>query len=144
MHRKFETVSNSKFQNFSKYENKMVVNNKKPSLINNRWIKWAPNQTKSFTYKNLLTVILIYDIALPVGNADAQTGMISIFSWPGAKFSLRPIFLLPFQKPMEITQMLWWLFLEMAGLQSGTILASILSLRHPRWRPHLQVIFWKL
>ena len=41
---------------------------------------------------------------------------------------------------MELTKM--WLSLDMAGLPIGTYIASILSLRNPRWRP--QIHFFKL
>ena len=60
------------------------------------------------------------------------------------KINPRPIFWLPFQNRIELTKRLWWLFLDMVGLRSGTITASILSPRNPRWRPKVQVIFEKV
>ena len=70
--------------------------------------------------------------------------LILTFPWSrGVKLPPRPIFWLPFPNRIELTKMLWWLFLDMVGLQSGTIMASILSSRNPRWRPKVQVIFWK-
>ena len=59
------------------------------------------------------------------------------------KLPPRPIFWLPFPNRIELTGMFKWLFLNMVRLQSGTIMSSILSLRNPRWRLNMAVIFWK-
>ena len=37
----------------------------------------------------------------------------------GGKITPRPIFQLPLPNRLEASQMLWWLFLDMAGLQNG-------------------------
>ena len=55
----------------------------------------------------------------------------------GVKLPLRPIFGLPFQNHVELNKLLQWIFQDMVRLQSGTIIASILSPRNQRWRPQM-------
>ena len=64
--------------------------------------------------------------------------------WPrvgGGKITPRPIFQLPLPNRLEVSQMLWWLFLDMAGLQNGAKFIHLPPPLDPIWRPEVGSTF---